>query len=354
MRFLGVVATLVVALAAVAFASHVNPEHYGDEAGEENNPSCAFLNPSWNEVKVDQAPNGDYPDSGGTDNPGGDGPLVFTVENSNGEVFDWKSNMGVDAVVVKGGNRGSNVYFYDPEDTADTGLRSPNNTKGNRPAVSHISACYDVESREEEPGQQEEEPDQPEQQEEEPDQPEQQGDEPDQPEQQEEEPDQPEQQGDEPDQPEQQGDEPEQQGDEPEQPEDQGEEPGEERPGNERPAEPDEPQEQGDEEPEDEGNAERPGDEPQEEGDTEEDAEDEAGPEADDDGEGEGDVEGVSETEEGEADDDIEEESAPGSGDDDTPDDDSLPFTGAPVSPLILVALLLLLAGTAGRAGTRD
>jgi hypothetical protein len=300
MRFWGAVATLVVALTAVAFASHVNPVHYGDEEGEENNPSCAFLNSSWNEVKVNQAPNGDYPDSGGTDNPGGDGPLVFTVKNSNGEVFDWESNIGVDAVVVKGGNRGSNVYFYDPEESADTGLRSPPNTKGNRPAVSHISACYDVEAREEEqPGQQEEEPD------------------------------------------------------EPEQPEGQDEQPGNEQPGNERPAEPDEPQEQGDEEPQDDDNAERPGDEPQDdEGDTE-DAEEEDAPEGEDE-QGEGDIEGVSETEEGEADDDIEEESVPGSSDDADSGDGNLPFTGAPVSPLILVALMLLLFGTAGRAGTRD
>ena len=307
MKVLGLSSVLAVGLAAVAFASHVNPVQYGDEEGEESNPSCAFLNSSWNEVKVNQAPNGEYPDSGGGDNPGGDGPLVFTVKNSDGKVFDWESNIGIDAVVVKGGNRGSNVYFYDPEETSDTGLHSPDNSKGNRPAISHISACYDTESEEGQPEEQEE-PNQPEEQEEP-------GDEGEQPNQRPSDPDEPEN-----DPQEESEEEPQDEGDEP-----QGDEPADDEPGggNERPSDP--------EEPRDEGGTENTGEE---------------------DEESEGDVEGISETQEDEADDDVAEETSPGSADDD-PDDD-LPFTGAPLGALLLIGLGLLFAGATGRAVLRD
>ena len=123
---------------------------YGDEDGEENNPTCAWLGQqqgqTWNELKVDEAPNGTHDDQASSDNPGGSGELVLTISDSDGKVFDWSSNIGVDAVVVKGGNRGSNVYFYAPDEaTADTRLRSPDNTQGNVPQISHISVCYDEE-----------------------------------------------------------------------------------------------------------------------------------------------------------------------------------------------------------------
>ena len=42
-----------------------------------------------------------------------------------GQTFDWTSNIGVDAVFVKGGPVGGNLYVYDPEATADTGLHAP-------------------------------------------------------------------------------------------------------------------------------------------------------------------------------------------------------------------------------------
>ena len=134
-----------------ASANHVTPQHYGPGGvNPENNPSCAFLNPAWNELKVENSEtkgdlDGTYDDLGAVDNPGGVGPLLFTIDaDFDEEIFDWSSNIGVDAVIVKGGNRGSNVYFYPSEATADTGLFSPDNTKGNRPQISHISACYDV------------------------------------------------------------------------------------------------------------------------------------------------------------------------------------------------------------------
>jgi hypothetical protein len=329
------VAPLAVALAlglgSIAWAGHVAPEIYGDDEGEENNPSCASLDPSWNEVKVNQAPNGSYPDSGGGgENPGGDGGLVFKIENSNGKVFDWTSNIGIDAVVVKGGNRGSNVYFYKDEATADQNLRSPDNSQGNTPAVSHVSACYDEDAGDDQGGGQEQPQEQPEEQPQE--QPQEDGEEEDGEEdgggnQRPSEPEQPEDEG---------GDQP----SEPDEPQDDGD-------GNRRPAEPDEPQEEGDEP----GGNQRPAEpeQPDEQDDPDQQTEGEQEEDADGDGEeGEGDVRGISEEEDasddGASDDVAEEEDA----------DDDLPFTGVPLGALLLVALGLMLAGAAGRTVTRD
>jgi hypothetical protein len=338
--------TVVVALGlgSIAWAEHVTPELYGDEEGEENNPSCAFLNPSWNEVKVNQAPNGSYPDSGGADNPGGDGKLVFTIENSDGKVFDWTSNIGVDAVVVKGGNRGSNVYFYGDEPKSDQDLRSPDNTQDKTPAVSHVSACYDEEAGEEQGGQEEGGQEEGGEQEgggnerpAEPEQPEDQG-------------------GDEPSEPEQPEDEGGDQPSEPNEPQDEGDGRDDDGGGNQRPAEPDEPQQEGDEpvgnqrpaEPDepDSGDGDEQQGAPDEQGeDDQEGQEDEA-----EDEDGESDVRGISESDDGASDDgaseDVAEEGS-GSGDD-------LPFTGAPLGVIFLVALGLMLAGAAGRTVTRD
>ena len=155
-------AALASALGPGAWASHdpaythdPAPVVYGDQEGEENNPTCAWLGQqsgqTWNELKVDTAPSdGSYDDQASSQNPGGPGGLVLTISSSDGKVFDWSSNMGVDAFVVKGGNQGSNVYTYGSEATGDERLHSPPNTKGEIPQISHISACYD----EEEGGQQ--------------------------------------------------------------------------------------------------------------------------------------------------------------------------------------------------------
>jgi carbohydrate-binding DOMON domain-containing protein len=59
--------------------------------------------------------------------------------------FDWSSTIGIDAVYVKGGSGGSNLYVYaptaqSPEQFSDDGLTTPG-TSGN--GVSHMSFCYD-------------------------------------------------------------------------------------------------------------------------------------------------------------------------------------------------------------------
>lgn len=87
---------------------------------------------SWTQLKIDPNADGVY----------SDGTLQVTISNTqNDKTFDWSSNIGVDAVIVKGGSDGSYLYRYDPptEETSDTGLTTPGTN-----AISHISVCYDV------------------------------------------------------------------------------------------------------------------------------------------------------------------------------------------------------------------
>jgi hypothetical protein len=74
-----------------------------------------------------------------------DGTLTVTLVVT-GNTFNWTSNIGVDVVIVKGGNA-SNVYDYRPdESTGDTGLHAPANASGQFAGLSHVSFCYDVEA----------------------------------------------------------------------------------------------------------------------------------------------------------------------------------------------------------------
>ncbi len=95
---------------------------------------------TWTEVKADENPIGAGPFVYS------DGTLTVTITNASEAGFNWTSNIGVDAVFVKSGSSGHNLYLYDPfgplgaESTGDTGLIPPG---GN--AISHIAFCYDLE-----------------------------------------------------------------------------------------------------------------------------------------------------------------------------------------------------------------
>ena len=85
------------------------------------------------ELKVDPPGDGTF----------SDGVLSVTITNftnSDPKGFDWTSNIGVDAVLVKAGSDKHNLYVYDPESTGDTDL-GPQDGQGN--GISHISFCYD-------------------------------------------------------------------------------------------------------------------------------------------------------------------------------------------------------------------
>lgn len=74
----------------------------------------------------------------------GDGYLSVHGTSTDGTYFSFTSNVGVDVVLVKGGNA-ANAYYYSPESTGDSGLVSPDNASGGPAAISHVTICYDYE-----------------------------------------------------------------------------------------------------------------------------------------------------------------------------------------------------------------
>jgi uncharacterized repeat protein (TIGR01451 family) len=133
----GAVVTALTAIALVASslagAAKVEPElisgasNQGKDCSDNVGPGQ-----SWVQLKVDPNADGVY----------SDGTLQVTISNTQDDkTFDWSSNIGVDAVIVKGGADGSYIYRYDPpsEQTSDTGLTAPGQN-----AISHVNFCYDA------------------------------------------------------------------------------------------------------------------------------------------------------------------------------------------------------------------
>jgi hypothetical protein len=96
------------------------------------NVACADINQGWSELKIDAVPsNQTY----------SDGTLSVTISHvTDSRTFNWASNIGVDAVIVKAGTQ-SYIYTYNPELTGDTGVGSQDKN-----AISHVSFCYDTEA----------------------------------------------------------------------------------------------------------------------------------------------------------------------------------------------------------------
>lgn len=70
--------------------------------------------------------------------------ITFTT-NQAGTVFDFMSTIPLDAVIVKGGASGSEVYIFDQEQLSGTGLHAPPNVNGSLPLISHVEVCFDIE-----------------------------------------------------------------------------------------------------------------------------------------------------------------------------------------------------------------
>lgn len=108
-----------------------------DPQVETGNPTCEDLGYQLGfKPSPEPPPNGIY----------SDGVLDITISNNDGTYFDWSSNIGVDAVLVKGG-ADTNHYVYDPptESTGDTHLHSPVNPNNQLPhGLSHMEFCYDI------------------------------------------------------------------------------------------------------------------------------------------------------------------------------------------------------------------
>jgi hypothetical protein len=124
---------LVTALATYGFAASVTPELI---EGATNHTCAEFAGAgqTWTETKVDPPAAGNVTTSAGT----------ITISNLTDTSFDWSATYGIDAVYVKSGSEGSNLYRYDPpsESTGDTGLTTP----GSQQQISHISFCWDAEA----------------------------------------------------------------------------------------------------------------------------------------------------------------------------------------------------------------
>lgn len=104
------------------------------------NPSCADLatthgasGATWLETRLERTP--------GASDTFGDGVITVNLTNSNGITFDWSATRAVDAVLVKAGVAGNNLYLYSPEATSATALTTP----GSVANITQIVVCHDVE-----------------------------------------------------------------------------------------------------------------------------------------------------------------------------------------------------------------
>jgi len=106
------------------------------------NVTCADLDPTWFECKIDPPNAGTFTCDGVTFNV----IRPSTINPTNQSSFDWTATIGIDAVIAKGG-KDANVYTYSPESLGATGLVSPANCGGGSQqcGLSHISFCYDKE-----------------------------------------------------------------------------------------------------------------------------------------------------------------------------------------------------------------
>lgn len=117
------IAVAALALPVTANAASVTPTQ------TEGNPSCADINQTWSELKVDGIPgNQTYSNN----------DLAVVISNVTGNhSFDWSSNHSIDAVLVKAATQ-TLVYTYDPESFGDTNVAGLDKYD-----ISHVSFCYD-------------------------------------------------------------------------------------------------------------------------------------------------------------------------------------------------------------------
>ena len=126
----------VFTIAGTALASHVTPILV------QGNATCGELGAYDHEFKIEPVESGTYAD------PASDFEVTITVSSSDdGPLVAFESNLGVDALFVKGGP-GGNLYVYDPAETSDDGLHAPGNDQGTAVAtppwsgLSHLSFCF--------------------------------------------------------------------------------------------------------------------------------------------------------------------------------------------------------------------
>ncbi len=71
--------------------------------------------------------------------------LISIETNASDDAFNWSSEIGIDAVIVKGGPT-VNIYHYDDETTSDANLNAPfNDNSGTNYGLSFVAFCFDYE-----------------------------------------------------------------------------------------------------------------------------------------------------------------------------------------------------------------
>lgn len=107
----------------------------------DDNPNCSQMGYGYG-FKLDGAPTGTFTlTSANGDLTGGalDDSVNTVTVSSDGTYLTWSSTLPMDAVFVKGGPIGGNLYVYAPESTGpDSGLATPSQT-----GISHVEFCYD-------------------------------------------------------------------------------------------------------------------------------------------------------------------------------------------------------------------
>jgi hypothetical protein len=131
---LSAVVMLAPSLPGSAVATSVTPVY------RDGNSSCTELGYGFGVKQDPTDPNGNY-----TLQVAGLGNIHVQIDG-NDEYFDWTSDFGIDAVIVKAG-AGLNLFVYDPpaESFGDSDLYPPvNPSNGQHFEISHIEFCYDL------------------------------------------------------------------------------------------------------------------------------------------------------------------------------------------------------------------
>jgi hypothetical protein len=122
---LSAIALSMIWLVSPAFATHVTPTVI------DSNASCGELGDFAFEFKIDETP-----ETKTYSDPNSDFVVDITV-NADATEMSFSSNLPVDAVFIKGGTGGGNLYVYDPPVTEDSGLTTPTGQQ-----ISHVSFCF--------------------------------------------------------------------------------------------------------------------------------------------------------------------------------------------------------------------
>ena len=138
----------MVAAALLLSGNGVQATHAEPPTEISGNTTCGaegqLLGQSWTELKIQDTAPFFWDGLNGTFDDGTLSVTITGITTAFEPPFSWSSNIGVDAVFVKGGNVGGFLYLYDPEATADTGLTTPDNPSEEPANISHISFCYDL------------------------------------------------------------------------------------------------------------------------------------------------------------------------------------------------------------------